>query len=98
MPTKSGARHRPMSLTCAMMFRQRYDYVGLPCRKTLGSPSPTSTYLISVSRTATRFLGCGSEAVMFDSCQKVLAIFKASARPRRRHRGRDLVNYLDDIR
>src|SRR3954464_947333 len=38
-----------------MMFLHRYDGVGLPWRKTIGSPSPTSTYAMVVSRTVTRF-------------------------------------------
>src|SRR5208282_2206516 len=43
-----------------MMLRHRNDEVGLPCRKTIGSPAPVSTYAISVPSTAARFRGCGS--------------------------------------
>ena len=32
-------------------MRQRYDDVGLPCRKTIGSPVPISTYAMCESST-----------------------------------------------
>jgi len=37
---------------CGNMLRQRYDEVGLPCSKTMGSPSPATTYAISLRGTA----------------------------------------------
>jgi hypothetical protein len=37
-----------------IMFRHRYDGVGLPCRNTMGSPTPTSTWAIAPS-TSTYF-------------------------------------------
>jgi len=36
---------------CGNMLRQRYDEVGLPCSKTMGSPSPATTYAISLRGT-----------------------------------------------
>src|ERR1019366_6341884 len=60
IPIRSGARHRALALRCGMMLRHKYDEVGLPCRKTIGSPALVSTQAISVPSTATRFRGCGS--------------------------------------
>ena len=57
MPIRSGAMQRPSRSRCGMTLRQRYDDVGLPCRKTIGSPLPTSTYAIDRPRTCTRRLG-----------------------------------------
>jgi hypothetical protein len=34
-----------------MMLRQRYEEVGFPWRKTIGSPCPVSTYAILRSNT-----------------------------------------------
>jgi len=43
-----------------LQFRQRYEGVGLPWRKTIGPPSPTSTLAILVSSSETRFRYEGS--------------------------------------
>ena len=43
MPMRSGAMQRPNDARCGMTLRHRYDDVGLPCRKTMGLPAPTST-------------------------------------------------------
>src|SRR5215813_5771614 len=51
MPIRSGAMQRPRDWRCGNTLRQRYDEVGLPCSNTMGSPSPTSTYAISLPRT-----------------------------------------------
>ena len=40
-----------------MMFRHRYDEVGLPCRNTMGAPEPTSTYAMAAPFTCVRVLG-----------------------------------------
>src|SRR5260370_636784 len=45
-----------------MIFRHRYDEVGLPWRKTTGSPLPVSTYDIEVLRSSSFLRGCGSAA------------------------------------
>ena len=54
MPIRSGAMQRPRGCTCGNTLRHRYDEVGLPCSSTMGSPSPTSTYAISLPRTRRR--------------------------------------------
>src|ERR1700754_3339819 len=54
MPIRSGAMQRPSGCRWGNTLRQRYDEVGLPCSSTMGSPSPTSTYAISVPRTRRR--------------------------------------------
>src|SRR6478672_10174839 len=54
MPIRSGAMHRPRGCRCGNTLRQRYDDVGLSCRSTMGSPSPASTYAISLPRTRRR--------------------------------------------
>src|SRR2546430_3311442 len=60
MPTRSGARQRPRAATWGMTLRQRYEDVGLPWRKTIGSPLPASTWASSVSRTRILRRGRGS--------------------------------------
>src|SRR5215813_2561887 len=60
MPIRSGAMQRPSGCTCGNTLRQRYDEVGLPCSRTMGSPSPTSTYAISLPRTRSRFFRYGN--------------------------------------
>src|SRR5215469_7598792 len=62
MPIRSGAMQRPRCCKCGKTLRHRYDEVGLPCRKTIGSPSPTSTYAISLPRTRHRFFLYGKTA------------------------------------
>src|SRR6266404_6220024 len=54
MPIRSGAMQRPRGC--------RYDDVGLPCRSTIGSPFPTSTYAISLPRTRRRCFLYGNAA------------------------------------
>ena len=44
-----------------MTFRQRKDDVGLPCKNTLGSPSPSSTVAISIPPTSIRRFAYMSE-------------------------------------
>src|SRR5579863_1848117 len=44
-----------MPLTCGMMLRQTYDEVGLPCRKRIVSPRPSSMYAIRDPRTLANF-------------------------------------------
>src|SRR6516225_3038845 len=68
MPIRSGAMQRPSGCRCGMTLRQRYDEVGLPCSSTMGSPSPTSTYAISLPRTCRRCFWYGNAAeIMFAS-------------------------------
>src|SRR5262249_136456 len=68
MPIRSGAIQRPSGCRYGNMLRQRYDEVGLPCCNTMGSPSPTSTYAISLPRTCRRFFWYGNAAeIMFAS-------------------------------
>jgi hypothetical protein len=62
MPIRSGAIQRPSGCRYGNMLRQRYDEVGLPCSNTMGSPSPTSTYAISLPRTCRRFFWYGNAA------------------------------------
>src|SRR5262245_54799101 len=62
MPIMSGAMQRPSSGKCGNTLRQRYDEVGLPCSSTMGSPSPTSTYAISLPRTRRRCFWYGNAA------------------------------------
>src|SRR5262249_11675882 len=62
MPIRSGAMQRPSDWRCGNTLRQRYDEVGLPCSSTMGSPSPTSTYSISLPRTRRRCLWYGNAA------------------------------------
>src|SRR5215471_21068762 len=62
MPIRSGAIQRPSGCRYGNMLRQRYDEVGLPCCNTMGSPSPTSTYAISLPRTCRRFFWYGNAA------------------------------------
>src|SRR5215469_14920787 len=62
MPIRSGAMQRPRGCKCGSTLRQRYDEVGLPCSSTIGSPSPTSTYDISLPRTRCRFFWYGDFA------------------------------------
>jgi hypothetical protein len=78
-----GARHRPNGSTRGMMFLHRYDRVGLPCRKTIGSPSPTSTYAMVVSRTLTRFRNASASVEIAGSasgCVIVAGLMAALAR------------------
>src|SRR5262245_6077022 len=53
---------RPRDCRCGNTLRQRYDEVGLPCSSTMGSPSPTSTYAISLPRTLRRCFWYGNAA------------------------------------
>jgi hypothetical protein len=53
---------RPRGCKCGNTLRQRYDEVGLPCSSTMGSPSPSSTYAISLPRTRRRFFWYGNAA------------------------------------
>src|ERR1700752_1149390 len=62
MPIRSGAMQRPSGCRCGNTLRQRYDEVGLPCSSTMGSPSPTSTYAISMPRTRRRCFLYGNAA------------------------------------
>src|SRR5215831_14424636 len=60
MPIRSGAMQRPRGCRCGNTLRHRYDEVGLPCSRTMGSPSPTSTYAIWLPRTRRRFFWYGN--------------------------------------
>ena len=60
MPMRSSAMQRPRRATASMTLRHRYDEVGLPCWKMMGSPSPISTYAIDLPRTETAFFGCSA--------------------------------------
>src|SRR5215472_6386258 len=62
MPIRSGAMQRPRGSRCGNTLRQRYDEVGLPCSSTTGSPSPISTYAISLPRTRRRCFWYGNAA------------------------------------
>src|SRR5262249_45147137 len=62
MPIRSGAMQRPSGCKCGNTLRQRYDEVGLPCSSTMGSPSPTSTYAISLPKSRRRCLWYGNAA------------------------------------
>src|SRR5580765_4785602 len=62
MPIRSGAMQRPRGCRCGNTLRHRYDEVGLPCSSTMGSPSPTSTYAISLPRTRRRCFWYGNVA------------------------------------
>src|ERR1700758_1633610 len=62
MPIRSGAMQRPFDCRCGNTLRQRYDEVGLPCSSTIGSPSPTFTYAISLPRTRRRCFWYGNAA------------------------------------
>src|SRR5215470_14320911 len=73
MPIKSGAMQRPRDCRCGNTFRQRYDEVGLPCSSTMGSPSPTSTYAISLPRICRRCFRYGNAAEIV-SANPVLAV------------------------
>ena len=57
MPMRSGAKRRKLVESGLMMFRHRYDEVGLPCRNTMGAPEPTSTCAMTAPFTRVRFLG-----------------------------------------
>src|SRR4029077_17678439 len=65
MAIRSGAMQRPNDCKCGNTLRQRYDEVGLPCSSTMGSPSPTSTYAISLPRTRRRCFLYGNAAKIF---------------------------------
>src|SRR5215472_12756100 len=68
MPIRSGAMQRPSGCRYGNMLRQRYDEVGLPCKSTMGSPFPTSTYAISRPRTRRRCFWNGNAAeILFAS-------------------------------
>jgi hypothetical protein len=56
------------------MFLQRYDGVGFPWRKTIGSPSPTSTYAMLVSRTLTRFRNASASVEIAHSASGCIAV------------------------
>ena len=60
IPMRSGARHRACGARCGMTLRHRYDEVGLPCSKTIGSPEPASAYEIQVLISSSFLRGCGS--------------------------------------
>src|SRR5713101_7421829 len=62
MPIRSGAMQRPRGCRYGNTLRQRYDEVGLRCSSTMGSPSPTSTYAISLPRTRRRCFWYGNAA------------------------------------
>src|SRR5262252_4972306 len=62
MPIRSGAMQRPSDCRCGNTLRQRYDEVGFPCSRTMGSPSPTSTYAISRPRIRRRCFWYGNAA------------------------------------
>src|SRR5437899_994103 len=64
MPMRSGARQRPAPSSRAMTLRHRYDDVGLPCRNTIGSPTPTSTQAMWLSSTRSRRRSYQSAAEM----------------------------------
>src|SRR5262249_62107903 len=51
-PPASPSTSTPVAVNSAA--RRRSDEVGLPCSSTIGSPSPTSTYAISLPRTRRR--------------------------------------------
>src|ERR1700687_4615662 len=53
MPIRSGARQRAVPVSSGMTVRHRNDDVGLPCSKTIGSPSPWSSQCIVESSTRT---------------------------------------------
>src|SRR6266404_3399857 len=71
IPIRSGAMHRASGATCGIILRHRYDEVGLPCRKTTGSPLPVSAYDIEVPSSSTFLRGCGSAA---EICFSLLSI------------------------
>src|SRR5215469_3282280 len=73
IPIRSGAMQRPSGCKCGMTLRQRYDEVGLPCSSTMGSPSPTSTYAISLPRTCRRCFWYGNAAEIMFACPVVFA-------------------------
>src|SRR5262249_43939020 len=62
MPIRSGAMQRPSGCRCGNTLRHRYDEVGLPCSSTMGSPSPISTYAISMPSTRRRRFWYGNAA------------------------------------
>src|SRR5688500_10615069 len=64
MPMRSGARQRPEASRCGITLRHRYDDVGLPCRKTMGRPTPISTNAMWLSRTGSRRRSYRSAAEM----------------------------------
>src|SRR5271155_4468661 len=59
---RSGAMHRAYGSRCGMMLRHRYEEVGLPWRKTIGSPEPVSAYEIQVLTSSSFLRGRGSAA------------------------------------
>src|ERR1700722_13348039 len=59
---RSGATHRACGARYGTMLRHKYDEVGLPCRKTTGSPAPVSAYEIQVPMSSSFLRGCGSAA------------------------------------
>src|SRR5215475_9800318 len=68
IPIRSGAMQRPNEYRCGNTLRHRYDEVGLPCSSTMGSPSPTSTYAISLPRIWRRcFLYGNAAEILFTS-------------------------------
>src|SRR5262249_12767457 len=82
MPIRSGAMQRPRGCRCGNTLRQRYDEVGLPCRSTMGSPAPTSTYAISRPRIRRRCFGYEDAAeIVFASLTSVLFIVRDIAMP-----------------
>src|SRR5947208_5749972 len=57
MPMRSGAMRRPAPSRWGITLRHRYEEVGLPWRKMMGSPSPTSTYAIRSPSTSAKARG-----------------------------------------
>src|SRR5580700_9091679 len=64
---RSGATHRACGERYGMTLRHRYDEVGLPCRKTTGSPEPVSAYEIQVLMSSSFLRGCGSAEEICES-------------------------------
>src|SRR4029453_16407504 len=53
MPMRSGARTRPSPTRPGITLRHRNDEVGLPWSRTIGLPSPASSWCILESTTET---------------------------------------------
>src|SRR5215470_14231821 len=74
MPIRSGAMQRPSGCRYGNTLRHRYDEVGLPCSSTMGSPSPTSTYAISLPRTGRRCFWYGNAAEIMLASPNFLSV------------------------
>src|SRR5262245_41151521 len=81
MPIRSGAMQRPRGCRCGNTLRQRYDEVGLPCSSTMGSPSPTSTYAISLPRTRRRCFWCGNAVEIMLASPSYFVVAEYHRRP-----------------